>query len=95
MLDQFSNLNSLEYALTGQNEQELMENLEMDVPKMDTTAHTNYTPSQTETGLQSSNVSQTVSPRSDNLYKQMPSQQNILVSSCLFSIISTYTLLLH
>ena len=77
MLDQFgSNLNSLEYALTGQNEQEFMDNLEMDVPKMD------YSTAQTETGTQSSNVSPTVSPRSDNSYKQMPipSQQNILVS---------------
>ena len=94
MLDQFSNLNSLDYALTGQNEQELMENLEMDVPKMDTTAHTNYPQSQTETGIHSSNVSPTVSPRSDNSYKQMPipSQQNILVSSGLFKHLNRWTL---
>ncbi len=68
MLDQFSNLNSLEYALTGH---EFMENLEMDVPKMD------FATGQPETATQPSNERSTKSSKNT---KDMASQQNILVS---------------
>lgn len=83
MFDQFgSNLNSLEYALTGQNEQELMENYQMDVPKMD------FSTTQADTETQSSSVSPimspTVSSRCNNTQKSVTSQQNILVSLNIF-----------
>ena len=79
MLDRFGkNMNSLDYALAGQNEQELMEQLEMDAPKMD------FSISKAETETQSTNdfsisdihlyVNSTVSPKCNN------AQQNILVS---------------
>ena len=78
MSDQFgSNLNSLEYALTGHNEQEFIENLQIDIPKME------HQPAiiEMERLEQPSNVSPTVSPRIENPQKQIiPDQQNILVS---------------
>ena len=78
MSDQFgSNLNSLEYALTGHNEQEFIENLQIDIPKME------HQPAiiEMERLEQPSNVSPTVSPRIENPQKQtVPDQQNILVS---------------
>ena len=78
MSDQFgSNLNSLEYALTGHNEQEFIENLQIDIPKME------HQPAiiEMERLEQPSNVSPTVSPRIENPQKHIiPDQQNILVS---------------
>ena len=82
MSDQFgSNLNSLEYALTGHNEQEFIENLQIDIPKME------HQPAiiEMERLEQPSNVSPTVSPtispRVENPQKEIiPDQQNILVS---------------
>ena len=85
MLDQFGkNLNSLDSVLAGQNEQELMEQLEMDAPKLD------FSISKAETETQSANdfsisdihlyVSSTVSPKCNYAFKNVQSQQNILVS---------------
>ena len=83
MFDQFgSNLNSLEYALTGQNEQELMENYQMDVPKM------NFSTTQADTETQSSTVSPITSPTVGSIcnyaQKSVTSQQNILVNLIIF-----------
>ena len=83
MFDQFgSNLNSLEYALTGQNEQELMENYQMDVPKM------NFSTTQADTETQSSTVSPITSPTVGSIcnyaQKSVTSQQNVLVNLNLF-----------
>ena len=83
MFDQFgSNQNSLEYALTGQNEQELMENYQMDVPKM------NFSTTQADTETQSSTVSPITSPTVSSIcnyaQKSVTSQQNVLVNLNLF-----------
>ena len=86
MSDQFgSNLNSLEYALTGHNEQEFIENLQIDIPKME------HQPAiiEMERLEQPSNVSPTVSPRIENPQKQtIPDQQNLLVSFGKFFFLS-------
>jgi len=77
MSDQFgSNLNSLEYALTGHNDQEFIENLQIDIPKME------HESTMIEMDQQPSNVSPTVSPRIENPQKQIipGGQQDILLN---------------
>ena len=73
MLDQFgTNLNSLEFALTGQTEQELMEQLNMNVPEMECPSP--------QVEMQSTNTSPTVSPIWNNAIKNVQSQHNMIVS---------------